>query len=71
MNQSAPREPTAVLAEVRGILDVHRAAEDTIRMLRGLLDPPLKQRPVKLTDRGWPVLRSAAWVGDDVPERLR
>lgn len=57
MDTRVPPSPQVVLSEVRRILDERRAAEETIRMIRRLLTPVM-HRPVQLTDRGWPVLRS-------------
>ncbi|MEV6890352.1 hypothetical protein [Kribbella sp. NPDC051137] len=63
-----------VLATVRHILDERRPAEDTIRAIRKLLEPPRERQPVELTGRGWPVLRASeapsgtAWEYHDDPE---
>lgn len=56
-------EPLAqdVLAGVRRILDEGRPAQQTIRAIRRVLDPPDPPVPVECTDRGWPVLRASTW----------
>lgn len=58
MDTGMPASPQIVLSEVHRILDERRAAAETIRAIRRLLEPPAPQQPVQLTDRGWPVLRS-------------
>lgn len=58
MDTGTPISPQVVLSEVRRILDERRGAHETIRTIRRLLEPPAVQRPVQLTDRGWPVMRS-------------
>jgi hypothetical protein len=56
----APTRPEAVLAEVCRLLDEHRPAEECVQAIRRLLDPPVERQTVKLTERGWPVLRASA-----------
>lgn len=66
-----------VVAQVRGILDARRPAEETIRQIKQLVRPPVEPTPVQLTDRGWPVLQtsmvpppapSTVWRRHDDPE---
>ncbi|MFF0270057.1 hypothetical protein [Kribbella sp. NPDC004536] len=56
-----------VLSEVRRILDEHRPAEQTIRAIRRLLDPPAAPVPIQRTDRGWPVLRASLSENSELP----
>lgn len=51
-----------VLAEVRRILADRRPADETIRAVRRLLNPPREPQPLERTESGWPVLRAS-----DVP----
>lgn len=57
-----------VVAGVRRVLDDGWSAEQTIRAIRRLLDPPGPPVPVERTERGWPVLRASAWERHDDPE---
>lgn len=68
MNRAGRDTPQVVLSEVRKTLDQRSSAEETIRMIRRLLEPPTRHRPVELTDRGWPVLRK---TGADEPPAAR
>lgn len=71
MTESTPTTPTAVLVEVRRILDQRRPPEETVRAIRQVLDPPVELMSVERTDRGWPVLRASAWERHDDPEMPR
>lgn len=64
---------TEVLTNVRRVLDERRTAEETIRAIRQLLEPPRERQPIVRTERGWPVLRvssapGAVWERHDDPE---
>lgn len=57
-----------VLADVRRVLDEGRTAEQTIRAIRELLDPPIPSPPLERTERGWPVLRASMWESHNDPQ---
>ena len=67
MTNTPPIPPRAVLDEVRRILDDRRPAEETIRAIWRVLEPPVRRPPVERTERGWPVL-TPAWERHDDPE---
>jgi hypothetical protein len=60
---------TEVLSQVRGVLDKRYPAEETIRLIRRLLDPPRQQQPIEHTERGWPVLRASEIRADRCARR--
>lgn len=63
-----PSVPLQVaLGDVQRILDEHRPAEETIRAVRRVFEPPVRRPLVERTERDWPILTSA-WERHDDPE---